>query len=81
MKKTIILIALFLGGCGAYQQIKVRGDIAESKKAYKECLVQHASNSQACDSKKIAYEADLKDADSLAIKGDEFNNNVTVNGK
>lgn len=56
---TLATLAL-LSGCGVVAKVDARNDMAQSKAAYKNCLAINPSNPVACESYRLAYEADLK---------------------
>jgi hypothetical protein len=57
---TIVLAVLALSGCGIEAKIDARNDMQQSKLNYKNCLANNPSNPQACESTRLAYEADIR---------------------
>lgn len=60
MKRLIIVaIALALCGCAVRQKIENREAVNDSLTAYKACLAAHPDGAKACESARLAFEADL----------------------
>jgi hypothetical protein len=57
---TIILSILALSGCGIGAKIDARNDMQQSKLNYKNCLANNPSGPKACESTRLAYEADIR---------------------
>jgi hypothetical protein len=57
---TNVLSVLALSGCGIGAKIEARNDVQQSKLNYKNCLANNPSSPQACESTRLAYEADIK---------------------
>src|SRR6266536_5947523 len=60
MAMTMAAVAVGLGGCGLAAKVNARSEMTQSESAYKACLVQHPGQVSACESVRLAYEADLQ---------------------
>ena len=56
----IVLSFLALSGCGIEAKIDARNDMQQSKLNYKNCLANNPSDPKACESTRLAYEADIR---------------------
>jgi|GEM_PF-6960869 len=56
---TVAVLALALCGCAVRQKIENREAVNDSLTAYKACLGAHPDAPKACESARLAFEADL----------------------
>jgi hypothetical protein len=68
MKRFFLLatVAVSLSGCGMAVRMEAHSDLETSKAAYKSCLAANPANVSACESLRLAYEADLKAFEATA---------------
>jgi hypothetical protein len=56
----LVVVTASLSACGLAARMDAHTDMETSKAAYKSCLAANPANSSACESARLAYEADLK---------------------
>ena len=56
----LVLLGIFVSGCGIAAKIQARNDMMQAKNAYTQCLAENSADSSKCQGLKEAYDADLR---------------------
>lgn len=71
MRVLIIVLCTALGGCGTVARIESRDQYKQSLASYRSCLAANAP--QACESQRIAMEADERAFNNLSDRAVNYN--------